>query len=151
MFDILVTINDHSMIFSLFYGDLVKVKQGHSQMGSISSLIYNSMTKNLWKFHASTLLCTIIEQICPSNELWWPPKVKKGHSQNGSISGLNHLGMNKAPWKFHDSAPICTIVTLLSIPLHISSVIWPMMTLWRSKGAIIIQFKHKVWFASILS
>ena len=71
--------------FSLFlymvtFDDLTKVKQGHSQMGFISSLIYNSMNKNLWKFHASTLLCTIIEQICPSHELWWPPKVKKGHS-----------------------------------------------------------------------
>ena len=42
MFDIFVTINDHSMIFSLFlyvvtFDDLAKVKQGHSQMGSISS------------------------------------------------------------------------------------------------------------------
>ena len=62
------------------FDDLTKVKQGHSQMGSISSLIYNSMTKNLWKFHAPTLICKIIAQIRPSNELWWPSKVKKGHS-----------------------------------------------------------------------
>ena len=40
MFDIFVTINDHSMIFFfifpvLTFDDFVKVKQGHSQMGSI--------------------------------------------------------------------------------------------------------------------
>ena len=73
------------MIFSLFlyvvtFDDLAKVKQGHSQMGSISSLIYNSMNKNHGKFRAPTLICKIIAQIRPSNELWWPSKVKKGHS-----------------------------------------------------------------------
>ena len=62
------------------FDDLAKVKQGHTQMSSISSLHHNSMTKNLWKFHASTLIFTIIAQIRPSHELWWPPKVKKGHS-----------------------------------------------------------------------
>ena len=51
--------------FSLFlyvvtFDDLAKVKQGHSQMGSISSLIYNSMTNNPWKFHAFPQICTIV-------------------------------------------------------------------------------------------
>ena len=50
-FDVFVTIYDHSKIFYLFFyvvtfDDLAKVKQGHSRMGSISSLYHSSMTNN---------------------------------------------------------------------------------------------------------
>ena len=101
--NISVTIYDHSKIFSSFFtiavtiDDLWKVKQGPSQMSSISSLYYNSMTKNPSKFNASTLICTIIALIRPTNELRSPPKVKQGHSQMGSISGLNYHGITKNP------------------------------------------------------
>ena len=57
--------------FSLFlyvvtFDNLAKVKQGHSQMGSISILISSSMTNNPWKFHACTPICTIIALIRPT-------------------------------------------------------------------------------------
>ena len=50
-FDVFVTIYEHSKIFSLFFyvvtfDDLAKVKQGHSRMGSISSLYHSSMNNN---------------------------------------------------------------------------------------------------------
>ena len=141
--------------FSNFYvvtfSDLAKVKQGHSHMGSISSLYHSSMTNNPWKFHASTFICTITALIRPTNELWWPPKVKKGHDQTGSISALNHHGLTKILLKFHVFTSICTIVIPVPAPIQISGVIWPLMTSWRSKGAILLIFKHKVWFVPILS
>ena len=132
--------------FSNFYvvtfSDLAKVKQGHSHMGSISSLYHSSMTNNPWKFHASTFICTITALIRPTNELWWPPKVKKGHDQSGSISALNHHGLTKILLKFHVSTSICTIVIPVPAPIQISGVIWPLMTSWRSKGAILLIVKH---------
>ena len=57
------------LFYAVTFDDLCKVKQGPSQMGSISSLYYNSMTKNPSKFNASTLICTIIALIRPTNEL----------------------------------------------------------------------------------
>ena len=151
-----MTIYDHTRIFFfIFYlmtfDELAKVKQGHSKMGYISRVICNSMTNIPWKFYAFIHMCTIIALIRPTNELWKPPKVKKGHGKTGSISGLNYHGMTKNPWKFHDHTPIHTIVTLVPVPLKISGVIWPLMTLWRLKGAIFIIFQHKVWFIHILS
>ena len=88
-FDLFGTIYHHSKIFFyvLTLDDLAKVKQSHSQMCSISNLHHNSMNKNPWKFHASTLIRTINSLIRPTNELWWPPKVKKGHGKTSSISG----------------------------------------------------------------
>ena len=115
-------------------------------MGSISSLLHNCVTKNPCKFHASTLICTIIALICPTYIFWRPFKVKKDHGQIGSISGLNHHGMTKNSWKFHVSAPIRTIVTQVPVPLQISDVIWTLITSWRSKWVILILFKHKVYF-----
>ena len=64
-FHTIVTKKDYSTIFYLiFYAitfdDLAKVKQDHSQMGSISSLNHKCMTSNSWKFHAFFIICTIV-------------------------------------------------------------------------------------------
>ena len=64
-FYVFVTLYGHSMIFFRYFlcGDLwwpPKVKQGHSQMGSISSLHHNGITKKPWKFHAFPQICTIV-------------------------------------------------------------------------------------------
>ena len=97
------------------FDDLANVKRGLSKMGSISSLHHSSMTKNLWRCHASTLISTIIALIRLNNGLWWPPKIKKGHGQTVTISGLNQHCVTKNLWKFHESTPIGTIATLIPV------------------------------------
>ena len=113
------------------FDDLANVKRGLSKIGSISSLHHSSMTKNLWRCHASTLISTIIALIRLTNELWWPPKLKKGHGRTVSISGLNQHCVTKNLWKFHESTPIGTIATLIPVPLQIYCLTWPLMALWR--------------------
>ena len=81
--------------------DLVKVKLGHGQLGSISDYVHGYRIFDRSKFHPKIIIIWFLlyhYNMVTSYDLL---KVKQGHYQMGSISGLIYHNMSRHPCKFH--------------------------------------------------
>ena len=85
------------------FNDLVKVKLGHGQMGSISYFVHGYRIFTPFKTHTNTIIpwfFMFYHYMITFDDL---SKVKEGQSQKGSISGLIYDSKNKYPCKLHES------------------------------------------------